>query len=418
MPEFIPIDTKTGRVIPTSSDAGRPSKPIDFTDVVVTGLPGGTVGPTGPPGPPGVTGSAGPQGVQGPVGPIGPKGADGTSVQIKGSVANHAALPVSATVGDLYITLDTGHGWVWGLPGQWSDVGPIQGPPGATGATGAQGAQGPAGTAGPTGAQGPAGTQGPAGAQGAKGDPGSQGPTGPTGSQGIPGTTGTPGTPGEAWFSGLGPPAAATGAVNDWYIDSTNGLFYEKTTTSTWTQRGSLKGPTGATGSTGPGVPTGGTAGQGLYKNSSTNYDTAFKTLAFTQTATDLAAQITGVALKHCGFGATGKITPAVTGKVLVRIMGTFSATPASNSYYAFGQGRYGTGAAPALNAVATGTVFANLIQSPAQVTTGDVTSAEITQILQLTVGTTYWFDAALQGSNAAAVAALGNAQVQLIELP
>jgi hypothetical protein len=37
-------------------------------------------------------------------------------------------------------------------------------------------------------------------------------------------------------------------------------------------------GPTGPTGSAGPGVPTGGTAGQELVKNSSTNYDTAWVT--------------------------------------------------------------------------------------------------------------------------------------------
>jgi microcystin-dependent protein len=74
---------------------------------------------------------------------------------------------------------------------------------------------------------------------------------GPTGAQGAPGA------PGEKWFTGSGAPAAATGAVNDWYLDSTNGDYYEKTGASAWTLRGNLRGATGATGATGPQGPMG-----------------------------------------------------------------------------------------------------------------------------------------------------------------
>jgi len=396
--------------------------------------PQGVPGPTGDTGPQGVPGATGAQGIQGPEGAQGPKGNDGTSVQIKGSVANSAALPPTGnTPGDLWITLDTGHGWVWGLPGQWSDIGPIQGPPGATGATGATGAQGPEGATGPHGAKGDPGPQGPiglTGAQGIKGDPGAAGaqgiqgiqgpqgakgdtgaagaagatgPQGPQGLQGAPGVKGDPGatgatgaagTPGEVWFVSSGSPAGGTGSVGDWDIDSISGDFYEKTGSSTWTKRGNLKGPTGPV--------------------------ATFPAYAFLQTACDLSATIAGTTAKHCGFGATAKITPITSGKVLVRIsIGSFSASPGGSNYFALGAGRYGTGSPPALNAGAAGTVFGNAIQSPVQPTgSGMVTYSEITQILQLAVGTTYWFDAIISGSNPSSNAVINLAQVQATEIP
>jgi hypothetical protein len=97
---------------------------------------------------------------------------------------------------------------------------------------------------------------------------GPQGATGATGAQGTAGTTGTAGTPGEKWFTGSGAPAGslAGSIIGDWYLDSTNGDYYEKTGASAWTIRGNLKGPAGATGSQGPqGVtgPTGSTGAQG-----------------------------------------------------------------------------------------------------------------------------------------------------------
>jgi hypothetical protein len=168
--------------------------------------------------------------------------------------------------GDLWID-SNGIGWAWNGTA-WVNVGTVRGPTGATGPQGATGA---------TGAQGPQGTAG------------------------------------EKWFSGTGAPAAATGAVNDWYTDTANGDFYEKTAASVWTLRGNMRGPIGATGSQGPqgiqgpigpdevmiqpndpfpannlvdfwydtdapgiplGVPAGGLTGQVLTKKSSTDQDT------------------------------------------------------------------------------------------------------------------------------------------------
>jgi hypothetical protein len=261
----------------------------------------------------------------------------------------------------------------------WQPKGNIKGPKGDTGLQGAQGPQGPIGNTGPQGPQGTTGAQGP---------------------QGVAGV-------GEGWSTGLGPPAAATGNVNDWYIDTSNGDFYEKTGTSTWTKRGNMKGPAGAQG------PTGAQGAQGPQGPAGT-----FPSYAILQTACNLSATIAGSVTKHCGFGATAKITPTTSGKVLVRIViGSFSTNPSNLNYFSLGAGQYGTGVAPALNAAVTGTTFGNTVQSPVQ-DGGKVTACEVTQLLQLAVGTTYWFDAILQSSNAAANAAASLAQVQAIELP
>jgi hypothetical protein len=187
----------------------------------------GPVGPTGPQGsqgPAGGPGPSGPQGSQGPVGPQGPKGNDGTSVVIKGSVATHADLPTTGnTIGDLWIALDTSHGWVWSAGNIWADVGPIQGPAGPAGAAGPTGAPGAAATIAvgttSTGAAGSAAAvtnvgsssaavfnfaipQGVAGTAGPQGVPGNEGDQGPQGPQGIPGAAGSPGAQGPQGAAG------------------------------------------------------------------------------------------------------------------------------------------------------------------------------------------------------------------------
>lgn len=112
----------------------------------------------------------------GPIGPQGPVGPQGTAVNLKGSVANFAALPSSGNVvNDAYILSDTGNLAVWTAQSTWVDVGRIVGPTGATGATGAS----VTGPTGPTGADstipGPTGPTGPS----VTGPQGEIGPTGP-----------------------------------------------------------------------------------------------------------------------------------------------------------------------------------------------------------------------------------------------
>lgn len=139
-------------------------------------------------------------GPQGPQGATGPAGANGTSVQLKGSVATVGNLPGGATAGDLYVVLADGKGYVWS-GSAWNDVGPIQGPKGDTGDTGPAGAQGPQGGQGPQGLKGDTGDTGATGAQGIqgpKGDTGDTGATGAQGPQGLKGDTGDTGPAGSA----------------------------------------------------------------------------------------------------------------------------------------------------------------------------------------------------------------------------
>lgn len=59
-------------------------------------------------------------------------------------------------------------------------------------------------------------------------------------------------TGGENWWSGPAAPAAATGEVGDWWLNSTTGDYSEKTAVDTWVVRGNLKGPQGIQGIQGP----------------------------------------------------------------------------------------------------------------------------------------------------------------------
>lgn len=88
------------------------------------------------------------KGPQGPRGDQGPRGADGTSITVKGAVADKDSLPANAAIGDTYVTSGDGHMWVktsaTGV-NQWTDLGEMKGPKGDRGEKGSTGAQGPAG---------------------------------------------------------------------------------------------------------------------------------------------------------------------------------------------------------------------------------------------------------------------------------
>jgi Collagen triple helix repeat (20 copies) len=196
------------------------------------GIPGaqGESGPTGAPGVSGSDGAVGPMGPQGPVGPA------GTGITVKGTVATAADLPAVGNVdGDAWITADTGRMWVWDADTTtWIDAGVIVGPIGPAGPQGVPGPQGETGPTGLTGAAGPMGPQGLPGDQGLAGPQGIQGPQGLSGDLGPMGPQGLPGP------------------------------------------QGSL-GPVGNTGSAGPGVSTGGLAGQFLVKTSAADFATTWQ---------------------------------------------------------------------------------------------------------------------------------------------
>ncbi|ARQ95363.1 tail fiber protein [Bradyrhizobium phage BDU-MI-1] len=101
-------------------------------------------------------GDVGPPGSRGQKGDKGDRGEQGRGIALSGAVATFADLPVSASDGDLFVTLDDGHGWAW-INAAWNDIGQFRGQ---------KGDQGPVG---------PQGIRGQVGEKGDKGDPGDPG---------------------------------------------------------------------------------------------------------------------------------------------------------------------------------------------------------------------------------------------------
>lgn len=187
--------------------------------------PAGADGAQGPPGPAGLDGKTGAEGPQGQQGIQGEKGEQGPPFLIHKVYPTKSEMEAGyATDGILEgqlvgISTETGgdnggHIYIRGKSAYefFFDLGTVDG---IAGPQGPAGAQGPVGPAGADGEQGPAGPKGDTGAQGPQGEAGPQGPKGEAG----------------------------------------------------------LTGPKGDKGDPGEGIPTGGTAGQVLTKNSETDYD-------------------------------------------------------------------------------------------------------------------------------------------------
>jgi hypothetical protein len=107
--------------------------------------PPGERGLQGEPGVPGQPGAQGPQGVPGEQGQPGLQGPPGLGITYKGTVADEATLPATATQGDLYVvsTPAPARGFVWDSEtSSWVDAGPVQGPQGVPGPQGVQGERG------------------------------------------------------------------------------------------------------------------------------------------------------------------------------------------------------------------------------------------------------------------------------------
>ena len=191
------------------------------------------------------TGSVGPAGPQGPQGPAGIDGIDGINGTngIDGLTAYEIAVANGFT--------GTIEEWLGSLVG-------------ATGATGPKG---------DTGDTGPQGLQGEQGIQGLTGD------TGPAGADGINGTDGISFT----WKGEWSP------TVQYYTNDVVNVLGAESVIAIATPPIGNIsgtywdlmapKGDTGPAGADGIGIPTGGTTGQALVKNSNTDYDTEWATI-------------------------------------------------------------------------------------------------------------------------------------------
>ena len=258
------VDTDTGNDYTYYYDGNS----YQWVQFGVQGLAGlqGNVGPAGTsgysgisgingadstvPGPAGTSGYSGISGATGPQGISGYSGLDGTSVVLQGSVANYAALPGGAAQGDLWITLDTGDGWVSDGVGGWANVGQIQGPAGPSGASGYSGTNGAAGASGFSGINGAQGVSGYSGISGTNGAAGTSGFSGINGSQGVSGysgISGSNGTAGASGYSGISGTNGAVGTSGYSGISGTNGAVG----TSGYSGISGATGPQGTSGYSG-----------------------------------------------------------------------------------------------------------------------------------------------------------------------
>lgn len=117
------------------------------------------------------------------------------------------------------------------------------------------------------------------------------------------------------------------------------------------------------------------------------------------------------------GLGGAAKITPAITGKVLIIITGSVANSVASG--YAFTVLYYGTGTAPANNAASTGTstgAQSNYVGSTGTATM-TVPFCLTALVTGLAVGTQYWMDVGVN-RNSTGVASLTGVTVTAIEIP
>jgi hypothetical protein len=93
------------------------------------------------------------------------------------------------------------------------------------------------------------------------------------------------------------------------------------------------------------------------------------------------------------GIGSAGRYTPALTGKLLIRITGLAGTATVVSTVGL--QGRYGTGTAPRNHGGLAGTTFGPAITCSAQAatTTGTCPFTLEARVTGLTIGTAYWVD-------------------------
>jgi hypothetical protein len=221
----------------------------------------------------------------------------GAAFVFKGYLLLESELPeANNEISDAYFIQDTQELHVWDGD-SWINVGSLVGP---RGQTGPQGEVGPQGIQGEVGPQGEIGLRGDVGPEGPVGPQGIQGEVGPDGltayevavANGFVGTedawleslVGPQGIQGEVGPRGEGLTIVGTVATeqdlpttgnteNDAYLTLDNGVLWIWTDNSYWFNAGEVRGPVG------PGVPSGGLAGNVLIKNSSSDYDTSWSSI-------------------------------------------------------------------------------------------------------------------------------------------
>lgn len=123
-------------------------------------------------------------------------------------------------------------------------------------------------------------------------------PTG--GEQGPQGPPGADGADGSVWHWVTGTPDGSLGKVGDWATRTDTGATWQKTGASTWTSRGSLRGPQGIQGPQGPTGPQGATGPQGTKGDTGATGPTG---------PTGPAGTITGATATGLAAGASPTVT-------------------------------------------------------------------------------------------------------------
>lgn len=149
---------------------------------------------------------------------------------------------------------------------------------------------------------------------------------------------------GSKWYAGTGEPNVGTGDNDDFYLNTSNGDVYQKAS-GAWGS--AILNIVGTDGTSGVGVPTGGTSGQVLGKASATDYDTEWITPSpggaeVHQTTASLAVngsvQVTGktVLAVYQAVNPTSTLVPTMTSNTTPS--GVASADNAANgaAWYAF----------------------------------------------------------------------------------
>jgi hypothetical protein len=168
------------------------------------------------------------------------------------------------------------------------------------------------------------------------------------------------------------------------------------------------------------GLPTGGSAGQVLSKNSGTNYDASWvNDLGLATLQTGLSGSLTTASTSSVmmGLGTGGNaavITPVRSGKIFVSVNGRLGQSTVNA--IAQGQLRYGTGTPPAYGAAGIGTTIGGVFQLNQPIVNGNTPFAATGMITGLVLGTQIWLDLGLlaSGGGSASVASVAFAAYEL----
>jgi hypothetical protein len=148
----------------------------------------------------------------------------------------------------------------------------------------------------------------------------------------------------------------------------------------------------------------GGSIGQRLTKNSSTNYDASWKSPNYVNLGAQNPPSTTSTTGVMMGLGVNFKITPAGSGIVQFNMSGYASHSVSGSQFQLTAY--WGTGTPPANGAGITGTVLPSVIAGNVPAGGASVPFAMIGLVTGAAVGTPLWIDVALKAVTAGTVAA------------